>query len=78
MSDVTQGACDKIAVRASRLAEDADVEQLKTLAEAVAQVHFGPQGAEYNNRTHYDYHATTHDSRTSRGTGFGARKEGET
>lgn len=59
MSDATDAARDAVANRAGELAKDATPETLKTIAEAVAQVHYGPQGADYNNRTKYDYDNNT-------------------
>lgn len=73
MSDLTDKACDAVAARAKTLAKDATPETLKTIAEAVAQVHFGPQGADYryDNRTRYEYHATHHNGAERNQAGFG-------
>lgn len=73
MTQQTDEARDAIAKQAAKLAEKADAAELKTLAEAVAQVHFGPQGADYQyaNRTTYDYHSTHHPEKPVQGMGFG-------
>lgn len=74
MSDATDAARDAVAKRAGELAADATPESLKTIAEAVAQVHYGPQGAA--NTMRYDYHNETnyhnfhHDGQRGRA-GFG-------
>lgn len=74
MSEATDAARDAVANRAEELAKEATPESLKTIADAVAQVHFGPQGADtrydYHNDTRYDYHNTHHDPR-QRQAGFG-------
>jgi signal transduction histidine kinase len=68
MSNETRAACDAVAKRAAELSADATPESLKTIAEAVAQVHFGPDGGDFK----YDYHNTHHDDRHRSGAGFGA------
>lgn len=70
MSDATDKARDAVADRAAELAVAATPETLKSIAEAVAQVHFGPEGS--SSETKYEYHSTHHDGRNRPNPGFGA------
>lgn len=75
MTDATDAARNAVAEKAVELSKKATPEGLKTIAEAVAQVHFGPQGGgyanTYNGNTHYDYHSTLHHDHPRREPGFG-------
>jgi hypothetical protein len=65
-SEALDEARDAVAERIGFLAKDASPEDLKTLAEAYANVRFGEHGGDSANHTEYAYTAVTHATTDSR------------